>query len=224
MNLEVVEAWFRGGGHIHDGFPDQMKENPEFGLLIAQHCGHWGDDFRLGVSNQLKSDKVFMMAAIEKNSYLYFETSAALNGDFDLAVAAFASPTASDLKQCLYDTDDTENLRFLSSVREKVQNKLKAHELFSKGFLYGISEHAGPSCPVRLLLQDDVTTLAYKKLIAEFLGVPTGKELGQFRRASKTLPMRRQYLCLWKGDSAVERRERHSEIQADPQVEVRRGP
>jgi hypothetical protein len=186
-NLAVAEAWFKAGGAFHDRFPDVMKSNRAFGLLIAKYCCD-PEDFGYGVSLGLRGDKEFMLAAVEKNGFCYLDAVDRLDRDFDVAVAAFSGPRTDHLEDYFFQCGDREEKKFLSEVLEKVQKKLKSHELYTKGFLYGMSENAGAGCHVRMLIQDAETTLAYKRLIAEFLDVPTGTELGRLRRASNNIP------------------------------------
>lgn len=64
--------------------------------------------------------------------------------------------------------------------------------------LVGISLPANPShYPLSTLNQGMETSLVYKKLIAEFAGVPIGENLLMFRRATKNIrKARRQYALI----------------------------
>jgi hypothetical protein len=97
--------------------------------------------------------------------------SGGLQRDFDLAVAAFACKGAGELREIMLHEDGTsDDLKFLYDVREKAQKKLNAHYLCTEEFLYGMSDHSGRDSPLRIIVQDAETTLAFKRIIAEFIG------------------------------------------------------
>lgn len=63
QHLEVAEAWFQRGGRVHRRFSAAMKDNPAFGLLIAEHCSN-RNDFIRGTSTRLRSNREFMIQAV----------------------------------------------------------------------------------------------------------------------------------------------------------------
>ena len=67
-NLDVCKAWFVIGGDFHSRFPESMKDNVEFGLLVAEHCEDC-DEFEIGTSENLRSNKAFMLKAVEYDGY-----------------------------------------------------------------------------------------------------------------------------------------------------------
>jgi len=84
-NLDVVEAYFRKEGRYHFHFPEALKNNKDFGRLVARF---WSDNFEEATTVALRSDKSFMMEAVAETSYLFFDAYGPLRRDFDIAVAA----------------------------------------------------------------------------------------------------------------------------------------
>ena len=68
-------------------------------------------------------------------------------------------------------------------VLTEATEKIHAHEGFVAGLLCGVSDFAGPECHLLMLPNDAATSLALKRSIAAFLGVPMGKELRILRQA-----------------------------------------
>ena len=105
------------------------------------------------------------------------------------ALASDIGKPSVEILESLYEDSMYSTLGFLSdSVSVKVHNKLKEHNGFTTAFLYGFLDSSGSTCHIRKLRQDKETTLGYKKLIAEFLGVPVGTEIETLRKAYSCLP------------------------------------
>jgi len=86
----------------------------------------------------------------------------------------------------LLDEDD-DNFALLLSVRKQAQEKVKAYDGVTKGLNRGMSNHAGSDCLLQMLTSGGETTLFLKMQIAEYLGMPTGKEVRLFRRVAENL-------------------------------------
>lgn len=72
-------------------------------------------------------------------------------------------------------------------MRETARTKVNNYKGFMKGFLPGLSPNTGNKCHLSMLVQGPETTLAFKKLIAEFVGFPRGQSMEKHRRAVKNL-------------------------------------
>ena len=184
----VAHAWLaKGGNYLHEVFPDEFKNDKEAFLLIAEH---FPPDFQYA-SEYLCNNKEFLMQVVDKNATLFKNVSSRLARDFDLALVAFGGSGAQsrDLAGSHYDVNDRDDLTFLFSFALKVRAKIVSHDNFVKRVLCGMSaRHVdGDGFHLPLLDQGDETSLAYKKLLAEFLGVPMGSELRLLRRASTNL-------------------------------------
>ena len=179
-NLQIWEAWFEIGGELHSHFPQTMKDNREFGLLVAKHQ----QGFETATSVALHSDKAYMMKAVEIDSTLFLHAHGGLRRDFDLAVLACSNMKQGEdypeLIECIEwaglvgpeaaDQSDGD-LAFLQSVRAQAKAKVEAHAGFTEAFLYGMTDFAGPGCHLPMLVRDKETCLGLKRLIADFLTV-----------------------------------------------------
>jgi hypothetical protein len=149
--------------------------------------------FRERTSVELRKNKEFMMKAVSLYCVLFFAADDSLRRDKDLAIVAYSSKQ--NLIAFQYDNDHegdieeyNEGIEFLKSVRETARSKVNNHKGFMKGFLPGMSANAGKDCHLSMLVQGPETTLAFKKLIAEFLGFPRVQEsMKQHRRAVENL-------------------------------------
>ena len=90
-------------------------------------------------------------------------------------------------KQIFVAAGHGDALEYFHSFLGKVQDKLKTHDAFVKGLLCGMSPYSGPECQLSLLQQGQETSMALKKLIGEYLGIPSGKEVELLRRAATAL-------------------------------------
>lgn len=186
MNREVATAWIRAGGDfLQDEFPDEFEDDEELFLLVAEYCPQ---DFWY-VSNTLSSNVEFMEKVIRVNPQLLRVLP--LNGDllytnhFKLALYAFSA--SRDLPG-LFDMKNTDDLAWITEFAAIVRNKLLCHRAFLQvlaGIQFGSDED-----PLRQLNQGRETCTGFKQLTSEFLGVPSGAELKQLRRASF-------HLALW---------------------------
>ena len=188
-NLQVAEAWFEAGGHVHEGFPESLKDNEQFGLLAATYQEPTlGPSFIDATSTALRSNKAFMMQALEVNGMVYDGVEGALERDFDLAIVAFSGTHARSVVDCMLHYDDEgDDAVFMRSVLRRAREKVEAHSGFTQGFLPGIAAGIGSNGNLRLLDCGEESTLALKKKILGYLGAPTGKELQKLRKAIKNL-------------------------------------
>jgi len=74
----------------------------------------------------------------------------------------------------------------LYSVAAKAREKVVAFEGFAQ-FCCGMVVDPGPTCALPMLVGDDETTQKLKKEIEEFVGVPSGENVGRLRAVSLNL-------------------------------------
>lgn len=174
-----------------------MKDNREFGLLVARYC-HFGDCFATATSEALRSDKAYMMEVVKIDPTLFCDACESLRRDFGFAVVACSYKCANNLKLTefierdgvlFHDSADRmdADLAFLRSVRAKAEAKIEAYAGFTEAFVYGLTDFAGSGCHLPILVGDKETSLGLKKLIADFLDVPAGKDVSTLRRAVNNL-------------------------------------
>jgi Domain of unknown function (DUF4116) len=186
-NLDVIRAWLRAGGSILEDFPETMVNSKEFGLLVAEHCDL--TTFVQATSIALRSDKEFMVQAVEKDSLKFLGGECGLDRDFEVAEAAFggSTNTQSLVDSFLPAVSGSDDFEFLRELLRKTRNDLNAHAGFVKGLLCGMTVKAGAECHLLALVRGVETSLAWKKLIAEYVGVPTGTRLRLLRRVAESL-------------------------------------
>jgi len=192
-NLEICKAWLNcegyGSGPLPPQFPRPMKDNEEFGLLAAKHLGRFNLDsteFSNATSEALRSNKSFMMKAVQANCCTFNACHGRLRRDFDLAVTAFSCATYGQRLFEFYWWNDDRNAAesdFLRGILNKAEEKVNAHEGFVAGLLCGMSKYAGPDCRLPMLANDAETSLALQRMIAVLLDVPMGKDLRILRQA-----------------------------------------
>ena len=202
-NPLVARAWAaRGGDYLHEEFDDDMEDDKELFLLIAEHNPH---DFWCA-SERLCNDKEYMMQVVGKNPLVLREASRSLLNNFDVALVAFgggdddadddsvAALRSRDLPGS-FDINDREDFEFITGFAAKVRERLATHEIFVTVVMCAMSaakNAAKGECIVtdshfRTLDQGSETSMAYRVLLAEFMGVPVGKELRRLRSASVNL-------------------------------------
>jgi hypothetical protein len=190
QNRDVVLAWFRSGGSfIGSRFsgPPEFKKDEEICLLIAEHGS---ESSFVVVPSEFTSNKDFMLQAIGHKASHFFHASSALQKDFHIVVAALARSQsfqdvfsmASRFLRC-HTTP-----AFIHSIRARVRAKLAVRDCFMRVVLPAVSLGNRDSCCLRLLQQGNETETSFKKLIAEYLDVPIGREYSVLRKASKNLP------------------------------------
>lgn len=200
-NLEVAEAWFEVGGFFHSLFRKELKDNESFGLMVARVCESemFSDFFGLidvddglfleATSADLRSKKSFMLQVVTVNRSLFFSIdNALLKADRDI-VATLLSGSREESRKIIYDLLDRDdgNFELLRKVRAYAREKVAAVDSF-KAFLPGVMASAEPDCYARLLVNDEETTLALKKHIGGFVGIPRdGKEAAVLRRSAANL-------------------------------------
>ena len=98
--------------------------------------------------------------------------------------AALPDRAAKEMKELHFDGHDDEIRGYLSFL----EANLNPHRAFSECILANMLSTRSvraTQTPLSLLHQDPETSTMYKRNLAEFLGLPTGKRLRQLRRADR---------------------------------------
>ena len=177
---EHVLQWYRAG--LLFLLSVHPKDDVEICLLMAQHCTDFlSSSFREAASLSLRSNKDFILLAIECNATLISCADPVLQTDFDVALAAFARLSFLEL---IYFIEDGDRQDMAEAFITKAKDMLTLHETFFATILCGMNDERS-RCAV--LKQGTETSIAYQKRIANYLGVPTGKRLSLIRCACKNV-------------------------------------
>lgn len=177
---ENILRWYSAGlfflPNVHP------KDDEEICMLIAKYAGRDVSarlSFREATSLSLRNNKTFMLQAIQHNATLIDCASKTVQEDYRVALQAFADLSFWELVTFIEDhnlQDEAEDFVMQATT------KLKLHSTFSATLLYGVSD---ASSPCAMLQQGTETSQSYKMFIAEYLGVPQGRELRLLRQACK---------------------------------------
>ena len=192
---EIVLGWAKGGGEFHSSIPQSFLEDEEL-LLAFQGNKTAAENINVPVPDRLKANKAFMMKIVEKNPTCLNVVAAGLVGDVDLLVAALSGKDGiltlafRDLEHFIPDGEDSLHRRWhrlFFKAANMIREKLLAHDVFVKLVLGSV--RFSESSHFAALNQDKETSLSLEMKIAEYLGVPVGKELGKLRRARANLAL-----------------------------------
>jgi hypothetical protein len=194
----IVHAWVeRGGDYLHEEFPESFENDEQLFLLIAEHNP---SDFWCS-SESLCKKKDFMLKVVAKKAILIKEAAGErLKNDFDLALVAFSGTENGGCELAgTFDIHDKDQFQFITKFAKDVRKRLQLHDSFvqllcamtfanSKNSVKR-SKRTTPSqkCRLFMLNQGKETSIAYRKLLAEFLDVPRGEQLKMLRKASAHL-------------------------------------
>jgi hypothetical protein len=178
----VALAWVRRGLYCLPPF-DSFMNDPEFALAVAEHVPV---DF-IRVHASLRGDESFLRQALALNGRVLRYAEPPLQRNYSLLTLAIATTP-----DALWPGAPVTKEQVVNHLEEKLQ----LHRVFVGDFLRGIAIHssvgrqrAAPSKRSALPLLDRgvETSQAFKRLIAEFLGIPLGRELERVRRAHANL-------------------------------------
>jgi len=188
--------WFDNGLPFHNAYPfrEEWYGDGEIFIRVAKHCR--ASFRRLSfqhASLSLLNNKEFMMRAVELQPSLieYITTSPALRYDFELRLNIFSFSCNHDRAVQEVEIWAEEEHAYFRAFQSEVNSQLFANEVFTSLVLPAISLDS--CCALALLNQGTSTSLGYKKLIAQFLNVPTGKQLRMLREASSALDVVLRY-------------------------------
>jgi hypothetical protein len=212
QNSQIVYAWLsRGGSFLHEDFLPEMNSDAQAFMLIAQYCPQ---DFCYA-THELRLDKAFLSKVLDVNPFLLHDFNFGYLYMFDLALIAFGGSASAATPSTpavirkrrdligLYDGNNATHFSILTDFAKYVHEKVIQHEQFVTLILGGIKfaeppsygNHTEPidqsgsvesSC-LAILNQGDETSLVYKRLLAEFVGIAVGNEANVLRQASINL-------------------------------------
>jgi hypothetical protein len=120
-----------------------------------------------------------------------------LRNDFDLCLLAFSGgrEVAQEevdhrefLGRVTYGSSDfTGQSKYVEIFHSQVSKCLQSHTIFSKIVLPAMALSSESGCSLAVLNQGAETSLAYKKRMAEYLDIPTGKKLKLHRKAASNI-------------------------------------
>jgi len=198
---------FRLPSPFYDGVDDERlrawTEDKDIFLLIADYCEpHFRHRSFVNASVTLRRNKKFMLQVLAIDPSLAWAVAHEIRNDFHICLLSFSGEnehcTASGelvlqevqrrrhkyhRRQHNYrrELDKLENFRSILTTR------LDAHSIFSTILLPGISQTPDSGCTLAVLNQGAETSFKYKKVIAELLDVPTGKQLRLHQQAFDNL-------------------------------------
>lgn len=143
-----------------------------------------------------------MLQVVELNSQLFQFASSALARDFDLTVVAFAGsnsftfparPRTGEYHEYRPRGMGSRHEMYVQEVRTTVRAMVASHDIFFQTVLCAVTLDLGDKTPALSMLNQGNSTSPALRLIAEYLGIPTGKRLHFLRQAVPNLAQARVY-------------------------------
>jgi len=169
-------------------YPNPLIGDQEFLQRLAIDSK---DDFE-SLPSELQSDRDFVLSFVSKKGEILQYVKKEFQRDEELLVTAAASKFEGALVRCFDCLGGVAaDVDFLYDLATKVRSKLEAFDAF-KAFLCGIDivrggDGGGNGVCLNLLDCGGDTGASLKKSVAEFVGVPVGKELRGLRALRKQL-------------------------------------
>lgn len=177
-NRDIAMAWIRKGGEDLFFLDEYFSDDEEVFLAVAEH--NWDEFYMASVS--LLTNKEFLIKAVSVNGQVWTMLEEEMKEQFDIALAAFsASPNLA--YYCA-----GEDFSFLTTFARKVRNELQIHDSFVQLFVCSTDLPSSGNI-FAMLNQGQHTTLQYKKVIAEYIGLPRGDYLCRLKSASENLAL-----------------------------------
>ena len=192
-NRDVVLGWAQGGGNLHDRIPESLRQDKEVFCATAS-IPKAGNPIPQPPPNHFKSNKDDMIDLMEQNPLYLCHAGAGLVGDLDLVVAALSGEDGLlarflDLGTGWFPEGNNGQPRFFYEVANHVRSKLLLHDAFVKLVLGSVSSSTDNKSALSVFRQGNETVKVFNQSLAEYAGVPFGKELGRLRRARETLAL-----------------------------------
>lgn len=194
-NRDVVLGWVKGGGELFDAMPKSIRKDPEI-ILTAMGNREPTNLQEPDIPSPLRGNFEFMKQAVEKNPFALSMVAEHLKSNVDLAITALSGThgilaAICDLSKFIPDDGKTKYIhrdhRFWIQVGESILQQLHLNETFVKLVIGSIRFSDTKPSDLAVLNQGEDTSTTYMELIADFAGVPIGKELGKLHRARKAL-------------------------------------
>lgn len=186
---ELQLKWFQVGLPFVSAqgiFPEEWKRDKAIFLLIARHgaAGKRRKSF-MKAAESLRDDKAFMTLCLQVRPSFLVCASEQLKADKELVLLAFGMGSSRSVRAFVMERVQHEFVpgrrAFVRNLRAQTEVLLQEHKVFCETILRGISVDDGSN--LRMLDQGAETSLKYKKLIADLLGLPWGNDLQLLRRA-----------------------------------------
>jgi len=196
-------AWLERGGRVLEAFepmllvrPPYTNEDLELPLAVAKY--NWSEFYK--VETGLRGNKEFMLQALALDGRVLRFALSTLRQDFDIQVMAVANHNNNTTNNEMVNINSIPcsinstlgNIIDIPTLSQRVREQLQLHQVFCQDFLRGIAivtPHQPPQLRSQLPMLDRgvETSQAFKRLIAEYVGVPFGKQLALLRRAKAHL-------------------------------------
>ena len=184
VDRDHVIAWIRRGTIPSSRLQSFLTSDEGVALEVAEHMPYAFST----VGSSLRADVNFMRKAIDRNGLVIRFCNLTLKRNLDLCVRAIAN----NHESIPWSLSRGRSYLSRTQLQDHVQEKLDLHRAFMTEFLRGIAiatPHLPPSRRSHLSLLDrgTETSEAFKRSIAEFLGVPLGNDLRRLRKCQENL-------------------------------------
>jgi hypothetical protein len=192
----LCRVWLERGGRVLEMFeqrlvvkPPYTEEDIELPLAVARY--NWRETQKVGEA--LLGDRDFIIRALELDGRILRFAAPILRQELEIQVMAVANynkniPTGTNASIQQY----LGGFVHIPGLTQYIEERLQLHHTFCQFFLRGIAiprPHRPPQLRSQLPMLDRgvETSEAFKRLIAEYLGVPLGQQLSLLRRAGTNL-------------------------------------
>jgi len=189
-------AWLKRGGRVLEAFEPLLAVQPPFShddlvLPFAVARYNWTEFYKVG--DALLRDREFMLEALTIEGRIILFAPATLRQEFDVQVVAVANHNNTAIQQSSIAVA-LGSVIDIPKLQHQIQERLQLHQTFFQDFLRGIAiveHHQPPQLRSHLPMLDRgvETSQAFKRLIAEYLGVPFGRHLFLLRQADTNLKL-----------------------------------
>jgi len=167
-----------------DHFPEEWKDREDIFLWIAEHYSEPAKDQFQHATDRLKGKLDFMIRATEYDASIFEVAADSIKDDFELVVR-YTSRRNHARKYVNHD-DSAEWRAKMENLKTRLHGDLSTYKRFIAFFLRPLSNSESTwqqRSPVGLLNQGSDTTMLYKKLVADYLGIPTGQKFNYHLKA-----------------------------------------
>ncbi|CAB9506027.1 expressed unknown protein [Seminavis robusta] len=182
---DFVLKWVQAGLSLPSNLPDQqleiLEQDQEICLenVIAQKAF----EYRFG--QQYTGDPAFVLKVVKHHPFLYTQATGSAKICLQVMAAAFAG-CPEIAYRALADLPFKEQTNLVRRLQKYIHNELEPYSTFCScvlGNMISTQSMASTGTSLTLLNQGLETSLRYKKLLAEYLGIPRGSDLKRLLRA-----------------------------------------